>query len=215
VRHKNRRDEGRAGGDITPGSTGLSLDGSTAGGLEVTHHLARRAETKLVGLHTNRSQLRKRIRALHYLLKTLKTVFSPSESPDPGLNHRAQKSRFNHDESSEFERNSDTPVTSRTESRETMTGGRVMTEVSTELRRACRIALMESDRPQACEQILQRIHRRESVYIAGFHDPMIAIAQELRKMLADGEVIQKKDGQLWQLNRDPGRLASERKSARK
>jgi hypothetical protein len=66
---------------------------------------------------------------------------------------------------------------------------------------------MESDRPQSCEQILQRIRRRESVCVVGFRDPMAAIAQALRKMLAAGEVLQKKDSQLWQLTRDSGRVA--------
>jgi hypothetical protein len=73
---------------------------------------------------------------------------------------------------------------------------------------------METDRPQSCEQILQRIRRRESACIESFRDPTIAITQELRKMLADGEVIQKESSQLWQLNRDSGRVASERKSER-
>jgi hypothetical protein len=164
--------------------------------LDVTHQLVRRAETKLVELHANRSQLRRRIRALHYLLRTLETTFSPFNPADLGLYQAAQKSRSNLEESSDIDKNSDTAV-------------------PTELRRACRIALLESDRPQDCEQILQRIRRRESVCISGFHDPIIAIAQELRQMLADGEVIQKKDTQLWQLNRDSGRVAAERSSARK
>jgi hypothetical protein len=73
---------------------------------------------------------------------------------------------------------------------------------------------MESDRPQRCEQILQRIRRRESVCVDGFDDPAIAIAQELGEMLADGEVIQKKDNQLWQLNRDSDPIA-DRNFARK
>jgi hypothetical protein len=69
---------------------------------------------------------------------------------------------------------------------------------------------MESDRPQCCERILQRIRKRESVCVEGFHDPVIAVAQELRAMLADGEVIQKRDNQLWQLNRDSPRGISGR-----
>lgn len=213
VRHKNRRDEGRTGGDRMSGNTELLRDRSTDRGLEVTHQLVRRAETKLVGLHAHRSQLRSRIRALHYLLKTLETAFSSSDSPDPGLYDATKKSRLKLDDSSEFERNSDSPVPSRTGSKQIMTGPAALTQFSIPLRRACRIALMESDRPQGCDQILQRIRRRESVSIEGFRDPTIAILEELRKMLADGEVIQKKNCQLWQLNRDSGRPGSEHNSA--
>ena len=211
--HKDSRDEDREGSDMLKGSTKLSAGGSASGGLEVTHQIVTRAETKLVGLHANRSQLRRRIRALHYLLKALETVSSPFDCPHPGLDRAAQKSTVSHDESNQ--RSSDPAVTSRAGSKELMTGTPVVTGISTELRRACRIALMESDRPQTCEQVLQRIRRRGSVCVEGFHDPMIAIAQELRKMLADGEVIQKKDSHLWQLNRDSVRVAGERNAARK
>jgi hypothetical protein len=175
VRHKNIQYDGWAGGE------------TTADKLDLTPDLVRRAETKLVGLHVNRSQLRRRIRALHYLLRTLDTKLSLSKLTAPALHPEAGKSNFNHDQGSDVERNSG------------------IVGSSTELRRACRIALMESDRPQPCEQILQRIRRRESVCIDGFPDPEIAVAQELRAMLADGEVISKKDNQLWQLNRDSNR----------
>jgi hypothetical protein len=182
-------------------------NGSGAGDLEVTHDLVKRAEAKLIGLHANRSQLRRRIRALHYLLKTLDTECSLSTSTDSLSHPGAGESKINHDERPGFERDSDTAATSSIATKEPTTGAPAVIEVSSELRRACRIALMESDRPQCCEQILQRIRRRESVCIKGFHDPMIAIAQELRKMLADGEVIQKKDNQFWQLNRDSDPIA--------
>jgi hypothetical protein len=36
---------------------------------------------------------------------------------------------------------------------------------------------------------------------------MAAIARALRKMLAAGEVLQKKDSQLWELTRDSGGVA--------
>lgn len=204
MRHKNSRDEGQAGSDIMPGSTELSKDSFKPSGLDVTHQLVSRAETKLVGLHANRSQLRRRIRALHYLLKRFETVFSSSDFFDSGLQSAPQESKPDHDGSSEFERSSDAAFTLRTRSKGMTANKLSVTEVSTALRRACRIALMESDRPQSCEQILQRICRRESICVEGFDDPMIAIAQELRKMLADGEVIQKKESQLWHLNRDSG-----------
>jgi hypothetical protein len=204
----------KAASEIAPGRTELSKTVITGQGLEVTHQLVRRAETKLVGLHVNRSELRRRIKALHYLLKTLQTRFSPFNSPDPSLYPAAQEPKFNQDDCSAFEKNLDTAVIARICVRKPTMSEAVVAEVSTELRRACRIALMESDRPQRCEQILQRIRRRESVCVDGFDDPAIAIAQELGEMLADGEVIQKKDNQLWQLNRDSAPIA-DRNFARK
>jgi hypothetical protein len=74
---------------------------------------------------------------------------------------------------------------------------------------------MESDRPQPCDQILQRIQRRESVCIDGLPNPEIAVAQELRAMLADDEVISKKDNELWQLNRDSNRFVALSRAAGK
>jgi hypothetical protein len=196
-----------AGSDIAPGRTETSKEAISGEGLEVTHQLVSRAETKLIRLHASRSQLRKRIRALQYLLKTLETRFSTFNSPNPGLYPGAQEPNSNQD-ASEFERNLDSAVTARTFVRQSAMSEPEVAEESTELRRACRIALMESDKPQGCEQILRRIRRRESVCIEGFADPVIAIAQELGEMLTDGEVIQKKDNQLWQLNRDSDPIAN-------
>jgi hypothetical protein len=182
-----------------------------AGGLSMTRDLVKQAEAKLVALHSNRSQLGRRIRALHYLLKTidtecvhLKTIDTEcvhSRRTELYLRPEAVKSKTNHHERSKFETDSETAAISPIATKETRAAGPALTETSTKLRRACRIALMESDRPQYCEQILQRIHRRESVCIQGFRDPVIAVAQELRAMLADGEVIQQTNKQLWQLNR--------------
>jgi hypothetical protein len=201
VRHKNIQYDGWAGGE------------TTADKLDLTPDLVRRAETKLVGLHVNRSQLRRRIRALHYLLRTLDTKLSLSKLTVPASHPEAGKSNFNHDQLSEVERNSGIG-TSPFGSTNTTTVSAVI-GASTELRRACRIALMESDRPQSCEQVLQRIQRRGSVCIDGFPDPKIEVAQELRAMLADGEVISKKDNELWQLNRDSNRSVALSRAAGK
>ena len=214
MRHNNSRHVGVAGGKIVAGRTSLK-DGAGSGGVEATHELVKRAEAKLVGMQANRSQLRRRIRALHYLLKTINTEIPPLESADPAADPAAQNSNIDQDQLSEIGRGLGAAVSSRTEKKETTTSGSTVAAVSTELRRACRIALMESDRPQCCEQILQRIRRRESICIEGFSDPMFAVSHELRSMLADGEVIQKKDNQLWQLDRDSGRFVAQRNFARK
>lgn len=205
VRHKNKQPN--CGGEMVPEITEFSEAGFTGDALDTTIELVRRAETKLVGLHANRSQLRRRIRALHYLLKTLKTESSLLISTDSPLHPEAGESKFSQNERPKFERGSDTAA-SPVPTNEPTTVAPAVTGVSPELRRACRIALLESDRPQCCEQILQRIQRRESVCIELFGRGVNAIEQELRAMLADGEVIQKKDNQHWQLNRDSGHLSA-------
>lgn len=200
--HKTSRYDRGVDTEIMPGRIGASKAGFNGGGLELTHDLVQRAETKLISLQTNRSQLRRRIRALHYLLKTLHTNFSALDSPDPVLDPVGEVSRFNQDESSRLVSDSDTGIEPSIRSNEETITAPPQIGISTELRRACRIALMESDRPQDCKQILQRIRRRNSVCLEGFHDPLMAIAEELGRMMADGEVFKRQDGQLWQLNRD-------------
>lgn len=207
MRHKNGHHNDRTGRESTSGKAQFVPQG-----LAVTHDLVRHAETKLVALHADRSQLRRRIRALHYLLNTLNTEFSSPGSADPASQSARPTSQVNKDE---FLEGSVAEVSSARGTNEPKASPSAETEVSTELRRACRIALMESDRAQSCEQILDRIRRRESVCIAGFHNPVSAIAQELHAMLADYEVISKKNKKLWQLNRDPFRFMAKHNSASK
>ena len=154
----------------------------------------------MVGLHASRLQLRRRIKALHYLLKTIDVELTKSKPTAPLSQLPTRESAFNPSERRES--NSETGATSPIRTKEPATSTVTVAPDSTELRRACRIALIESDRPQSCEQILQRIRRRESVCIEDFQDPLNAITKELGEMLADGEVIQKTNDQLWQLNRD-------------
>src|SRR4051812_22112316 len=106
------------GSEIMPGRTERSADDFSGEALEMTHQLVRRAETKLVGLHANRSQLRRRIRALHYLLKTVAKELSACDCPDPNFYLAAEEPKFSRDASYEFERDSDTAVSSRAAVRE-------------------------------------------------------------------------------------------------
>jgi hypothetical protein len=63
---------------------------------------------------------------------------------------------------------------------------------------------MESDAPQSCEEIVQRIRHRQSVPLHAFPDLANQTRQELRDMVEDKEVLfnEAKGMQLWQLNRD-------------
>jgi hypothetical protein len=70
------------------------------------------------------------------------------------------------------------------------------------LRRACRIALMEAGRPASAADILKRIRKRGSYSFSVAIDAMQAIVRELNFMAAHGEVCCH-DGQgnrLWQRN---------------
>jgi hypothetical protein len=197
VRHKKDRHNDETG--IESSKIG------SVGGLEVTRELVKRAGAKLVGLHAQRSQLQKRIRALHYLLKTKDTEFVHSAQTGRSVHRESVKPTINRHERSKIKTASETAAISRIDSKRRARGS-ALPGVSIELRRACRIALMETDHPQPCEQILRRIHRRKSVCMGHFRDPVIAVTQELRAMLADGEVIQTRNKQLWQMNRDAIRL---------
>lgn len=56
-----------------------------------------------------------------------------------------------------------------------------------ELRRACRIALMEAAQPQTVNQIVERIARRESFSFGKELNPEIAVAFELSCLVHEGE----------------------------
>jgi hypothetical protein len=57
------------------------------------------------------------------------------------------------------------------------------------LRRACRIALMETQSAECAEQILQRINRRQSVSFKSDEDPIGLVTEALHRMVKDDEVI--------------------------
>lgn len=55
------------------------------------------------------------------------------------------------------------------------------------LRRACRIALMETETPETARRIVQRIARRSSFSFDGILNPQGAVAMELDRMVIEGE----------------------------
>ena len=80
---------------------------------------------------------------------------------------------------------------------------RVVGLSGSKLRRACRIALMESDHPQSCEEIVQRIQRRGSLSFEARSNAQAVVEVELERMTRQGEAIhqQQDGGNRWNLRR--------------
>ena len=58
-----------------------------------------------------------------------------------------------------------------------------------QLRRACRIALMETDQPQSCAQIYERIQKRGSMSFGLNDDALHVLSVQLRAMATNSEVV--------------------------
>jgi hypothetical protein len=142
--------------------------------LEVVRDIVKRAETTLSVLHIQRAQLVRRIHALRYLAqiaaqqelrKADLSVSTPTLSIRPKKQLRSGQMKSQ---------------------RRVLEGRR---KSASNLRRACRIALMESDRPQNSLEILERITKRGSFTFERHIDPPKTISQELNKMAEEGEII--------------------------
>jgi hypothetical protein len=57
------------------------------------------------------------------------------------------------------------------------------------LRRACRIALLESESPQSCAEIYQRIEKRGSLSFDGYDNVLQILAAQLTAMAANSEIL--------------------------
>ena len=76
-----------------------------------------------------------------------------------------------------------------------------------ELRRACRIALMETTEPEMAWQIVERIKRRGAFSFEAKSNPPAAVIDELVGMVMEGEAFRNgNDG--WGWRRDGARLGS-------
>jgi|SRR5579862_990641 len=74
-------------------------------------------------------------------------------------------------------------------------------KIAKNLRRACRIALMEADGAEDVEQLINRIKRRGSYEFPSPADPTELVSRQLRLMLSRGEVSHHpaERGSVWQL----------------
>jgi hypothetical protein len=141
--------------------------------LDVVRDLVKRAEMKLSVLQSNRAQILRRLHALRYLAtvtaRPLKADADVSSISSPAIVRSGRMpSRAN-------KRPDDLVRLSRSQ--------------ASNLRRACRIALMESERAESSPQIYKRIAMRGSFSFESYSDPPKAIEQELKKMAEDDEVI--------------------------
>ena len=163
----------------------FELDNLSGATVEMIREMVRRAEAKLLSLQSRRMYIRRRMQALHHLSRTVavETAVAAMEDFAPETVHslKAQTGK-----QSSVERND-----------------RALESESSALRRACRIALMESDGAESCMQILQRICRRQSLAFKNDSDSVQEVTSELNRMVAEGEAIVflAGDAHHWQLNR--------------
>jgi hypothetical protein len=163
------------------------LSGAT---VEMIREMVKRAEAKLSSLQSRRTQIRRRLQALHHLSRIVAGIAIPSiDDLDFEAHHSAKQQALTKGETQSL---IDEP------SRYALGQAK-----SSPLRRACRIALMESDEAESYTQILQRITRRESVSFKDHRNPLQEVTAELNRMVADCEAITFGVGnaQRWQLNR--------------
>jgi DNA repair exonuclease SbcCD ATPase subunit len=139
--------------------------------IETIREMVKRAEAKLHALNSRRADIRRRIQALHHLSITFAVDPVYAASRDLEAAAKPVKER------------ADAVVDKKSFS---VTGRQA--EMSA-LRRACRIALMETQSAACAEQILQRINRRQSVSFKSDEDRIRLVTEALQRMAKDDEVI--------------------------
>jgi len=124
----------------------------------------RRAEAKLAQLQARKKHIHSRMQALRYLVTHAEANYGrAAESPFVNTD-TVQK-----DVSTSIERN--------------------RLQRQSQLRRACRIALMETDQPQSCAQIYERIQKRGSMSFGLNDDARHVLSVQLRAMATNSEVV--------------------------
>ena len=132
--------------------------------------VVQRAEAKLALLQAKRQHIRRRLQALRYL--TNHAEERVDEVPPKKYATR--------------------PTRTGDHAQDTITRSKYLPQISdsqSRLRRACRIALLESQRPQNCVEICQRINRRGSWSFASYTDALEIIATHLQAMVEDAEIL--------------------------
>ena len=175
---------------MSPRANSLKPDDFSGATVEMIREMVRRAEVKLSSLQARRTHISRRIQALHHLSRTLAAGIKIQLLDDCGseADHSVKEQTLTgFGRQSSIERTDRAPHESE----------------SSALRRACRIALMESDGAECCTQIQQRICRRQSLTFKNDSNSMQEVTSELNRMVADGEaiVVLAGDAHHWQLNR--------------
>jgi hypothetical protein len=135
--------------------------------------LTKRVASKLADLQARKADILKKMQRLRYLADNLAGRRRTAQ-PEPAL----------------------TEQSSSVEARRPRAG-------NGKLRRACRIALMETDGAQSSSQIYDRIQKRGSACFEEYRDPMGSLVDELESMVRKGEVLcsHAEQGNLWKLKR--------------
>jgi hypothetical protein len=164
-------------------SSSLGPNELAGASVETVHEIVQRAASKLSALQARRAHLRKRIQALLHISRTLA---HDAVAPRPDELKRSLSSIDSH-RRAPLEKIGPTPPTSG----------------STVLRRACRIALMETDDAECVQQVLERIRKRNSVSLQDAAEPADAIVMELNRMVREGEASRYSEHGVehWQLKR--------------
>lgn len=171
----------------------LKPDDFSGATIEMIREMVKRAGAKLSSLQAHRTQIRRRIQALHHLSRTVAVeIASPLEDCAFEAGHSVKEQA-----PTEFRKQGSIERNERV----------LHKSEPSALRRACRIALMETDEAECCTQILQRITRRQSVSFRSYSDSVPEVTAELNRMVAEGEAITLRtgDAQQWQLNRSKNR----------
>jgi hypothetical protein len=172
----------------------LKPDDFSGATIEMIREMVKRAGAKLSSLQAHRTQIRRRIQALHHLSRTVavEIAVSPLEDCAFEAGHSVKEQA-----PTEFRKQGSIERNERV----------LHKSEPSALRRACRIALMETDEAECCTQILQRITRRQSVSFRSYSDSVPEVTAELNRMVAEGEAITLRtgDAQQWQLNRSKNR----------
>ena len=164
-------------------SSSLSPNDLAGASVETVHEIVQRAAGKLSVLQARRTHIRKRIQALLHLSRAL--------SEDAAISRSSRSEKV---------------AIAIGSSRSAPLEGNVRldgTSASGGLRRACRIALIETDDAECAEQILERIRKRNSVSLENLADPLAAIVVELNRMANEREACRNSEGEIerWQLRR--------------
>ena len=139
---------------------------------DMVRDLVRRAESKLAELEARKQYLRRRVQALRFLA-THAAQKRSAERPDNLASDQVSSA----DDLNPYEHE-----VQRARPVEDLGTG------ATSLRRACRIALMESDEPQTSEQIYQRICKRGSLSFERPMDALHLLSAELDLMAKESEI---------------------------
>jgi hypothetical protein len=130
--------------------------------------IVRRAEAKLAQLQAKKEHIHSRMHAIRYLATHAEANYvraAESSCPSAPFPRRAV-----------VREDASTPMQTS------------HFECQSKVRRACRIALMETDRPQSCAEICERIQKRGSMLFDN-DDPLHIIAAHLNAMARNSEIL--------------------------